>query len=400
VLTEKIDLIHDERNSPLPFTATGASPETPRNAYELLKYELVYFIHSLRDVGKDPTDEELQVEACRIVYGAEVLSHSPLSSAPSWLRDLVMSSQDAVRQAQMSPIKSHTDSRMNKLKINGKDNPFEECEMERQLRDFVKARSLLGLAAMDRELQVEASKIVGRMEESSNTPSDKVANFLLRLIHKSKAWLCDFRQRAHLPRSEDLADEAVRSKDQTTIDSTILNYSRLERELAEYVRNQRGMGVEPDDSSLQRQARLIVYEYDDGWNQTAADNAEWLAAFKLRHMMDGGSPRSSMSETSPLTLESLQGSSTFSPAATTSATTSALQPNALLTGFPTLAEAPCRPMPAISAQFFLNDANCYRRLAKELTRYVNSTMSPNNPNCHVPSDQELQHQSRWILYDE
>jgi hypothetical protein len=50
--------------------------------------------------------------------------------------------------------------------------------------------------------------------------------------------------------------------------------------------------------------------------------------------------------------------------------------------------------------YFLNDANCYRRLAKELKRWVAGTMSVNNPNRHVPSDEELQHQARWILYDE
>jgi hypothetical protein len=26
-------------------------------------------------------------------------------------------------------------------------------------------------------------------------------------------------------------------------------------------------------------------------------------------------------------------------------------------------------------------------------------MSPKNPNCHVPSDLEIQHQARWIMYD-
>jgi len=48
---------------------------------------------------------------------------------------------------------------------------------------------------------------------------------------------------------------------------------------------------------------------------------------------------------------------------------------------------------------FFNDANCYRRLARELGRWVASVTSPNNPNCHVPTDEEIQHQARWILYD-
>lgn len=27
------------------------------------------------------------------------------------------------------------------------------------------------------------------------------------------------------------------------------------------------------------------------------------------------------------------------------------------------------------------------------------SQSPKNPNCHVPSDEEIQHQARWIMYD-
>ncbi|KAH6984022.1 hypothetical protein EDB80DRAFT_656524 [Ilyonectria destructans] len=59
---------------------------------------------------------------------------------------------------------------------------------------------------------------------------------------------------------------------------------------------------------------------------------------------------------------------------------------------------------AILGPFYLNNSNCYGRLAgrlaKELGRYVALTISPNNPNQHVPSDVELQHQARWILYDD
>jgi Tc5 transposase DNA-binding domain len=36
----------------------------------------------------------------------------------------------------------------------------------------------------------------------------------------------------------------------------------------------------PTDAEIQNQARWIVYDDDDPWNQTAADNAEWLIRFK------------------------------------------------------------------------------------------------------------------------
>lgn len=414
-----LDLIHDERNSPNPFEAThGTGSVTARNAYELIKTELMFYIITEHEMkGRKPTDNELQLEACRIVFGAEVLSQNGISSTPSWLRDLLLSSEQITRQAQLAPIRTHIDSNQAQLKINGKDNIFEDDPMEIELHEFVKARRLLGLTAMDSELQVEACKIIGRMEESSNHPSDEVANFLLRLIYGSTAWLAGFRQRAVLPRSEDVGDEATRSKDMTKIDSTIHNYSRLESELAEYVRNQRSMGLEPSDADLQKQARIIIYEYDDGWNQTAADNLSWLNAFKQRHVSSpSGLGLSDFSTSGPLTLESSAVTNSTSPSSispTLGFSTSSggawrgSDRNPSTGDYWGASSGACRNPRSgsgggvlkVSSVFFA-DANCYRRLERELGRYVAATMSPNNPNCHVPTDEELQHQARWILYDE
>ncbi|KAI5457048.1 hypothetical protein BGZ63DRAFT_495245 [Mariannaea sp. PMI_226] len=52
------------------------------------------------------------------------------------------------------------------------------------------------------------------------------------------------------------------------------------------------------------------------------------------------------------------------------------------------------------SKHFLTDANCYRRLETELTRFVRSSLSPNNPRQHIPTDEELQNQARWIIYDD
>ncbi|KAF2758415.1 hypothetical protein EJ05DRAFT_475731 [Pseudovirgaria hyperparasitica] len=41
----------------------------------------------------------------------------------------------------------------------------------------------------------------------------------------------------------------------------------------------------PSDATLQRHARLILYDCDDPWNQTAADNPAWLALFKQAHAL-------------------------------------------------------------------------------------------------------------------
>jgi hypothetical protein len=53
--------------------------------------------------------------------------------------------------------------------------------------------------------------------------------------------------------------------------------------LGKYVQEQVLGGIVPTDEALQRQARQILYEDDDSWNQTAADNPEWLELFKKAH---------------------------------------------------------------------------------------------------------------------
>ena len=50
--------------------------------------------------------------------------------------------------------------------------------------------------------------------------------------------------------------------------------------LGEYVRTALAKGELVNDDSVRRQARLVMYGDNDAWNQTPADNAEWLRLFK------------------------------------------------------------------------------------------------------------------------
>lgn len=388
-------MIHDERQSPLPFEASQPSPSTPTNAYELLKLELQWWItNKTEQVGLSPTDAEIQQEACCIIYGTEAMLKGVGASSPSWLFDLTMSSAEAKRQAAFHP-RSPGSSCLSSLRINGKSDIFENCEFEKELQSYVQAKILLGLTAMDHELQEEACRILGRMEEKSSNPSETLANWFIRMINSSASWLEIFRQRAHLPRSEDVGDAYKRSTDPKTIDSTIHNYSRLDAELGEYLQLQRSLGIEPTDVDLQRQGRIIVYEVDDEWNQTAADDKVWLERFRERHLPKSSGP-------SPVSGASLM-SERHTP--TTNQSVSLDSMHAVHTSGESSKNNSQSPSGSSSVSIkpgarFLHDANCYRRLARDLGRFVTATMSANNPNQHVPTDEELQHQARWIVYDE
>ncbi|KAI0017199.1 hypothetical protein F4780DRAFT_756340 [Xylariomycetidae sp. FL0641] len=376
-------LIDNERKSPDPYT--GGSPvATPNNAYELLKMEIQHFIaQRTESTHFTPTDAEIQQHACHIIFNADALTRKATGPTTSWLRDLVMSSEEATKQAMFQSPKET--SWLSSLRVNGKANIFEDCEFETQLQEYVHSRLSLGLTAMDHELQPEACQILGRAEETSGNPSDVFANWLVRLINSSTAWLENFRRRAHLPRSEDMGDYNQRSKDPRTIDSTIHVFGRLETDLAQYLQSQRALGLEPTDADLQRQSRIIIYELDDEWNQTAADDKGWLDGFRQRNPPQEATTTAMRSNGSPTALE---------PPSSALPTTSAL-PAATASGSAALAD--CRYN---SDFWFLADSNCYRRLERDLSRFVASTTSANNPNCHVPSDEELQHQARWIVYDD
>lgn len=56
--------------------------------------------------------------------------------------------------------------------------------------------------------------------------------------------------------------------------------------LGHYVKQQSSLGTVVTDAMLQAQARRILYDSDDGWEQTAADNPEWLDLFKKAHGLD------------------------------------------------------------------------------------------------------------------
>jgi len=87
---------------------------------------------------------------------------------------------------------------------------------------------------------------------------------------------------------------------------------------------------------------------------------------------------------------------TIQPAAMAEGSLDKLAPTPL----PTTNAANSQINRALEMKFLLNDHNSYSRLAAALARFVRTTMSPNNPNRHVPTDSELRYQARWMWYDE
>lgn len=85
---------------------------------------------------------------------------------PSWLRDVLMSSEKMVVEARLRPLKDAAKTRLTQLSIRGKRSIFDGCSLEDRLVAYTEAPKLLNLPVGDKELQDEACEIV-RWAESS-----------------------------------------------------------------------------------------------------------------------------------------------------------------------------------------------------------------------------------------
>jgi hypothetical protein len=200
-------LIDSERRTPAPFAATNTPIESPRHAYELIQSELAWFLqtHDHHNQGGAPNHDALQLEACRIIFAAEVMmmeeNTTATKPAASWLRDLITSREDIAQQAQFSPIRSQAESALLVPKLYGKKTLFEACPLESQLHDIVRTHWTLHHRVLtDSELQVEACRLVSCICQELMVPADNtVATWLIMLISSSTGWLVGFRQRAYDP---------------------------------------------------------------------------------------------------------------------------------------------------------------------------------------------------------
>lgn len=277
------------------------------------------------------------------------------------------------------------------------------CSMHRALRAYVIRRQAIGLTPTIGELQKEACSVLEESELQSNYQCKSAINWFKYLVTASTGWLEEFRRKVGIPRSAELADENVRSNNALSIDYTVHNGWRLEKELTDFVNAQRAQGLTPSDEDLQRQARLIIYENDDPWNQTLADNPEHLLMFKRQN---GLAPP--LEDLSGLSAEqiAINKGLVFRPHSTpapsnlhwdlegVAITTSPKNGNDSGSGgwnSPTeqplqgasVNQPSANSNPVQPLKYFLNDAQCFGRLLRELTRFVKTCMSPNNPNQHV-----------------
>ncbi|CAG7559701.1 unnamed protein product [Fusarium equiseti] len=363
-------LVELERGTPFPFTANGRPPDSPRSAYELITMELAYFIQSYNDTTDTlPSHRTLQLEACRIVFGSEVTfpELNPGSrGGSSWLRDLLLSSDEIVQQARFAPIRSRAESRLSVLRIKGKNALFEECPLEARLQAFMRSQRAQGIHAIsDHELQREAGRIVLQMESELHTKPEYVANWLIGFLNYSTSWIGEFRRRA----------ASVLANDNNEAPSTSRGASWQDQLSAQ---------SQPDALPWTRQA-----SWPTGIDWELVGHGD-LAGTDMSRLKERGDKADSTPADALLQDFTWLWSDDQSPPVIPQTNDS---PNE--EGQSTL-----RPTWLGPGIYVLNDPNHIPWFAREMKRWVKATMSPNNPICHVPSDEELRHQARCLLYND
>ncbi|CAG8242502.1 unnamed protein product [Penicillium salamii] len=69
-----------------------------------------------------------------------------------------------------------------------------------------------------------------------------------------------------------------------TSQSEISSFTQiLTMHLSRYAQDQMKQGIVPTDEMFQQVARRLLYDCEDNWNQTVADNGQWLSAFRQLH---------------------------------------------------------------------------------------------------------------------
>lgn len=405
LLTRKIDLIDDERKTPAPFMASNAPWEAPRHAYELIQSELTWFLQIYdHSAGTVPGSDLLQLEACRIIFAAETLMmQNESASYPnpgSWLRELITANRDLAQQAQFGPLRSRAESALSAPMLHNKTALFEDCPLEVQLREVAGAHWTADQKILsDSELQVEACKIVSSLGQAYQAPaSNVVSNWLIILIGSSTSWLANFRQRVYNPQSAETSAIDLHSRDVPLPGNEQGN---------QYVPLGHAQQMETQVSSTMPRNVVDPIEGFAGSNLggMGTEHASVWPGPVLARLLSSSLDLPDWKPTVPAQPQGTPGNQvSIDPNYTIGTSSSTAQdPNA--TGNPqqegqSTNGSDHRPTWIRNNILFLNDDNFHRWLARELGRWVVATMSPNNPNCHKPSDEELRHQARCILYDE
>jgi hypothetical protein len=344
--------------------------------------------------GSLPSDPELQYEACSIILAAEISSPVPAQAAPSWLRDVFMSSDEPTKRAYLRPV-NHCKVRVSQLIINGKNNIFENCNLELELRNFIIMHQTLGLALSDSEIQEKACNVISHADAKFLDGSKRFMDFMVRLIWGSVNWITFL-----LERTGHQFTDGMDNANQNFIPTL----PELDPGPVYLPSMGCSEGTETIGSPMDPASTLI------GTSVTMGEILELPtlptdAFVRTAH----GSGGNGNGLTSDLSLQvcsqtSLLGTADVAPGFDVVPNPACKSGLARLLGnadpvYSTLNMSQ-RSRTSSGRVHFHNGGNSYQALVKDLSSFAKRAMSIRNPDRHIPTDDEIKYQARWIWYEE
>lgn len=401
------DLIHHERNTPNPYEASKEEIIQKKTLEDYVKLWLVDYVNDLTVAGIPLTDDMLLVEAQRIVQKVDTEDSSPTGPDISWFRDLIMLSKPSNNTTQPTVNKGGRENKgsvawtaqIEKMKASKPFQPGSStmgCEKEETLMRFVKFKQATGQMPTDCELQFQACKAIEDGEPKANFKCREAVQWFKFLINSSTSWLLEFKCRAGLPNDlENLRDENLRLVDNRATGYGMFHSYYPGKELADPIQAPQVSNKAILRESIENRSLNSPYMDGNAGNQTIlydlgdSSTSEGHNGLTIYH-----------EDILLATLDTSESDSAFhfnDPKAS-----AILLPQTLHWGLPDEAIGCVLPTetsgypPTFSMgessntnpqnqplRYFLSDANCYGRLEKELTRFVTSCLSPNNPLRHV-----------------
>ncbi|KAM0262793.1 hypothetical protein ACHAQJ_001587 [Trichoderma viride] len=412
-------LIHHERTTLDPYEA---SKEKIRTMEDYVKLWLVDYINDRAVAGTAPTDDQLLIEAQRIVRKVDTEDTSLMGPDISWFRDLIMLCRPSYNTTQKLTNQRSRETAGNlawttqieKIKASKFANSGLStigCEKEEILMKYVKCKQASGQTPTDSELQVQACKAIEDVEPKSHFKCKEAVQWFKFLINSSTNWLSEFKRRAGLsPNPGKMRGHTL------LVSGDAINYSIYDSFEPQQ---------DPVDGLLIQQAsekvlgedmhyypHISMYNDGSSGNQTLLNELDYLSTSEGHNSL--AIPQKDILSEAPEAREPTsvhqfsyaEGSSSISPQALhwglSDEVIGCALPMSTNDYLPTstIGRSVQTNFENQPLRHFLSDANCYGRLEKELTRFVASCLSPNNPLQHIPSDEEIQHQARWIIYDD
>ncbi|KXH30177.1 hypothetical protein CSIM01_00891 [Colletotrichum simmondsii] len=369
-------LIPYEKRTAMPFPEAGRLAGARPNAHQLVKEEIALYIQNHFDKEGDfPCDQDLCRLGKSVIQTAERIWGTSPSAPSSWLRDILIPANLVELDGEVDIGNPH--HIQSPLSLDSGEGIFENCPLEDQLRRFVRMHHTLGRECPDHDIQSEACRILNQIEGTSLFTSRHVLGFLTRLVWESAEWIYPLRRRAKKDLLDIHPEEISNGQDVVRLGAGLTEmgaqwFTPQGSSLSAGSSSPAPAGTSMELAECRNWRPQIVGDHDFTNSPASHPQSILSSAPKPPNVTDF---QPDCSHACGVDVDIPSWNSLRMPS------NHFIHSGFTLIGRNTLVRAS-------SAKDSYSDS-AYQRLVRELALYVIKTTSPNNPERHVPTDNNL-----------